>query len=166
MRSRKVMILVHFVLSFKIMCLNAWGWSLQLKHVAHIDKTNKILLWLMEIHTSILTWYTKMGWIFQNFLLSILIFRENNPFFYSLSFDSFCRYRLSEISFVLKAVATLVISLKKAPPEKGKVLECLLSIRILLLQAEWIILQSLICNSDYWQMWLTYNWNTVHSVGS
>jgi len=28
------------------------------------------------------------------------------------------RYRLSEISFVLKAVATLVISLKKAPPEK------------------------------------------------
>jgi hypothetical protein len=33
------------------------------------------------------------------------------------------RYRLSEISFVLKAVATLVISLKKAPPEKGKVTE-------------------------------------------
>lgn len=28
------------------------------------------------------------------------------------------RYRLSEISFVLKAVASLVISLKKAPPEK------------------------------------------------
>ncbi|KAF7390915.1 hypothetical protein HZH66_009395 [Vespula vulgaris] len=28
------------------------------------------------------------------------------------------RYRLSEISFVLKAVATLVISLKKAPPNK------------------------------------------------
>jgi hypothetical protein len=36
---------------------------------------------------------------------------------------SFYRYRLSEISFVLKAVATLVISLKKAPPEKGKVTE-------------------------------------------
>ncbi|KAL2713778.1 protein MON2 isoform X3 [Vespula maculifrons] len=31
---------------------------------------------------------------------------------------SFSRYRLSEISFVLKAVATLVISLKKAPPNK------------------------------------------------
>jgi C-terminal region of Mon2 protein len=30
------------------------------------------------------------------------------------------RYRLSEISFVLKAVATLVISMKKAPPTKGK----------------------------------------------
>lgn len=29
------------------------------------------------------------------------------------------RYRLSEISFVLKAVATLVISMKKAPPTKG-----------------------------------------------
>lgn len=29
------------------------------------------------------------------------------------------RYRLSEISFVLKAVATLVISMKKAPPAKG-----------------------------------------------
>jgi hypothetical protein len=28
------------------------------------------------------------------------------------------RYRLSEISFVLKAVATLVISMKKAPPAK------------------------------------------------
>jgi hypothetical protein len=31
------------------------------------------------------------------------------------------RYRLSEISFVLKAVATLVISMKKAPPAKGNV---------------------------------------------
>lgn len=31
------------------------------------------------------------------------------------------RYRLSEISFVLKAVATLVISMKKAPPTKGKI---------------------------------------------
>lgn len=30
------------------------------------------------------------------------------------------RYRLSEISFVLKAVATLVISMKKAPPAKGE----------------------------------------------
>ncbi|XP_039310634.1 protein MON2 homolog isoform X8 [Solenopsis invicta] len=30
----------------------------------------------------------------------------------------FSRYRLSEISFVLKAVATLVVSLKKAPPNK------------------------------------------------
>lgn len=30
------------------------------------------------------------------------------------------RYRLSEISFVLKAVATLVISMKKASPTKGK----------------------------------------------
>lgn len=29
------------------------------------------------------------------------------------------RYRLSEISFVLKAVATLIISMKKAPPAKG-----------------------------------------------
>lgn len=29
------------------------------------------------------------------------------------------RYRLSEISFVLKAVATLIISMKKAPPSKG-----------------------------------------------
>lgn len=32
------------------------------------------------------------------------------------------RYRLSEISFVLKAVATLVISMKKAPPAKGEFL--------------------------------------------
>lgn len=30
------------------------------------------------------------------------------------------RYRLSEISFVLKAVATLIVSMKKAPPSKGK----------------------------------------------
>jgi hypothetical protein len=30
------------------------------------------------------------------------------------------RYRLSEISFVLKAVATLIISMKKAPPAKGE----------------------------------------------
>lgn len=30
------------------------------------------------------------------------------------------RYRLSEISFVLKAVATLIISMKKAPPTKGE----------------------------------------------
>lgn len=29
------------------------------------------------------------------------------------------RYRMSEISFVLKAVATLIISMKKAPPVKG-----------------------------------------------
>lgn len=29
------------------------------------------------------------------------------------------KYRLSEISFVLKAVATLIISMKKAPPAKG-----------------------------------------------
>lgn len=29
------------------------------------------------------------------------------------------RYRLSEISFVLKAVATLIMSMKKAPPAKG-----------------------------------------------
>ena len=32
------------------------------------------------------------------------------------------RYRLSEISFVLKAVATLVISMKKAPPAKGEII--------------------------------------------
>ena len=30
------------------------------------------------------------------------------------------RYRLSEISFVLKAVATLIVSMKKAPPVKGE----------------------------------------------
>lgn len=30
------------------------------------------------------------------------------------------RYRLSEISFVLKAVATLVVSLKKVPANKGE----------------------------------------------
>lgn len=30
------------------------------------------------------------------------------------------KYRLSEISFVLKAIATLIISMKKAPPVKGK----------------------------------------------
>lgn len=30
------------------------------------------------------------------------------------------RYRLSEISFVLKAVATLIVSMKKAPPAKGE----------------------------------------------
>lgn len=29
------------------------------------------------------------------------------------------RYRMSEISFVLKAVATLIVSMKKAPPAKG-----------------------------------------------
>lgn len=33
------------------------------------------------------------------------------------------RYRLSEISFVLKAVATLVVSLKKAPANKGNKLK-------------------------------------------
>lgn len=30
------------------------------------------------------------------------------------------KYRLSEISFVLKAIATLISSMKKAPPSKGK----------------------------------------------
>lgn len=30
------------------------------------------------------------------------------------------KYRLSEISFVLKAIATLISSMKKAPPAKGK----------------------------------------------
>lgn len=34
------------------------------------------------------------------------------------------RYRMSEISFVLKAVATLIISMKKAPPVKGKLSGC------------------------------------------
>lgn len=38
----------------------------------------------------------------------------------SLTTLNFSRYRLSEISFVLKAVATLIISMKKAPPAKGK----------------------------------------------
>lgn len=33
------------------------------------------------------------------------------------------RYRLSEISFVLKAVATLIVSMKKAPPAKGELKE-------------------------------------------
>lgn len=32
------------------------------------------------------------------------------------------KYRLSEISFVLKAIATLISSMKKAPPAKGKIL--------------------------------------------
>jgi hypothetical protein len=32
------------------------------------------------------------------------------------------RYRMSEISFVLKAVATLIISMKKAPPVKGEII--------------------------------------------
>lgn len=31
----------------------------------------------------------------------------------------FVRYQISEVSFVLKAIATLVQSLRKAPPEKG-----------------------------------------------
>lgn len=31
------------------------------------------------------------------------------------------RFRLSEISFVLKAIATLVVSMKKAPASKGKI---------------------------------------------
>lgn len=34
--------------------------------------------------------------------------------------SSLPKYRLSEISFVLKAIATLIISMKKAPPAKGK----------------------------------------------
>lgn len=33
-------------------------------------------------------------------------------------FFNFCRYRMSEISFVLKAIATLIVSLKKTP-DKG-----------------------------------------------
>lgn len=40
------------------------------------------------------------------------------------------RYRLAEISFVLKAVATLIVSMKKAPPAKGELcwwLMCCLS---------------------------------------
>lgn len=35
-----------------------------------------------------------------------------------MNFNYF-RYQVSEVSFVLKAIATLVQSLKKAPPEKG-----------------------------------------------
>jgi len=26
------------------MCLNAWGWSLQLKHVVHVDKTKFVVV--------------------------------------------------------------------------------------------------------------------------
>lgn len=37
------------------------------------------------------------------------------------------RYRLSEISFVLKAVATLIVSMKKAPPAKGKILHFIMN---------------------------------------
>ena len=38
----------------------------------------------------------------------------------NIYYGSCSRYRLSEISFVLKAVATLVVSLKKAPANKGE----------------------------------------------
>jgi hypothetical protein len=41
-RSHKFKIHIHFVLNFKITCLNAWGWSVQPKHVVRVDKTNKI----------------------------------------------------------------------------------------------------------------------------
>jgi hypothetical protein len=35
---------MHFILIFKVMYLNAWGWSLRPKHVAYIDETNKMYL--------------------------------------------------------------------------------------------------------------------------
>jgi hypothetical protein len=34
-------IYIHFILSFKVMYLNACGWSVRPKHVAYIDETNK-----------------------------------------------------------------------------------------------------------------------------
>lgn len=55
-----------------------------------------------------------------NVLYPGIYFLFNNNLLTQMIYFLFFRYRLSEISFVLKAVATLIISMKKAPPAKGK----------------------------------------------
>jgi hypothetical protein len=39
-----IYICVHFILSFKVMYLNAWGWSVQPKHAAYIDEGIKFVV--------------------------------------------------------------------------------------------------------------------------
>jgi len=54
-RSHKFKIHVYFILNFKIMYLNAWGFSVGPKHVAYVDKTNKICcVWEQDVRMSVL----------------------------------------------------------------------------------------------------------------
>jgi len=54
-KSHKHKIYMHFVLIFKIMCLNAWRLSVRPKHVARTDKTNIICcVWEQHICKSVL----------------------------------------------------------------------------------------------------------------
>lgn len=59
------------------------------------------------------------GWGLKTTNLPDLTDRRKKKRFFLNNFFYYFRYRLSEISFVLKAVATLIISMKKAPPAKG-----------------------------------------------
>jgi hypothetical protein len=46
---------MQLILVFKVMHLNAQGWSARPKHVAYIDETNKTLSWSMAVRRTILT---------------------------------------------------------------------------------------------------------------
>lgn len=48
-------------------------------------------------------------------MLYVTCFRRRRTYLFNTVF----RYQISEVSFVLKAIATLVQSLRKAPPDKG-----------------------------------------------
>jgi len=55
------------IVSFKIVYLNVWGWSVGSKHVAYIDKTNKNLSWLTVAPMSVLIRHAATnGWTLQN----------------------------------------------------------------------------------------------------
>jgi hypothetical protein len=48
-----------FMLHFKVVYLNACGWSGRPKHAAYIDEANKTLLWLKAARMSINMIYRK-----------------------------------------------------------------------------------------------------------
>jgi hypothetical protein len=65
-------IYIHFILSFKIMYLYAWIWSVRSKHVACIDMINTTSCGLTATPMPILIWYTTTGWILWNELEVLL----------------------------------------------------------------------------------------------
>ena len=44
---------MQFILGFKVVYLNARGWSARPKHVAYIDETNEPFFWLSAVGMSI-----------------------------------------------------------------------------------------------------------------
>jgi hypothetical protein len=52
---------VHFILGFKVMYFNAWGWSTWPKHVAYIDETNKTVVVDSIMYVSFDITYNRMN---------------------------------------------------------------------------------------------------------